>query len=241
MGFREVMKELESAGTAQNRKVYARHGVGPKVFGVSYAHFGKLAKRIRQDHALAEQLWASGNHDARVLATMVADPTALADRTVEGWAKDLDNYVLTDALSGLVARSPLARKKMEKWIRSRKEWIGSAGWNLLGSLASRSDLDDRFFVPYLETIEKQVEGSKNRVRHAMNMTLICIGARSAALEKRVIAAVKRIGKIEVDHGVTGCKTPEPLGYIKKVRSRKKTAQKTTTKKKVARKPPRRKR
>jgi 3-methyladenine DNA glycosylase AlkD len=44
------------------------------MFGVSYAALGKLKKQIKQEHALAEALWETGNHDARVLATMVADP-----------------------------------------------------------------------------------------------------------------------------------------------------------------------
>lgn len=37
MTFGEVMSMLEAAGTAQNRKVYARHGVPEPMFGVSYA------------------------------------------------------------------------------------------------------------------------------------------------------------------------------------------------------------
>jgi len=64
-------------GTAQNRKVYARHGVGEDMYGVSYSNLGKLRKSIKRHHALAEQLWATGNHDARVLATMIADPAEM--------------------------------------------------------------------------------------------------------------------------------------------------------------------
>ena len=65
----------------------------------------ELHKKIKTDHALAEELWASGNHDARVLATMIADPAQMKSQTLETWAKELDNYVLTDALSGLAAPS----------------------------------------------------------------------------------------------------------------------------------------
>ncbi len=69
----EVLSELEAMGTTQNRKIYARHGVQGEMFGVSYGNLKQLKKRIRKDQALAQALWASGNHDARILATMLAD------------------------------------------------------------------------------------------------------------------------------------------------------------------------
>jgi hypothetical protein len=49
----------------------------------------------------------------------------------------------------------------------------------------------------------------------MNLTVICIGIRNAALRKLALASAKRIGKVEVDHGDTNCKTPDAAAYIKK--------------------------
>ncbi|HBY07660.1 MAG TPA: DNA alkylation repair protein, partial [Chloroflexi bacterium] len=72
MNFDETMQALETMGTAQNRKIYARHGVGENMFGVSVANLKTLKKQIKKDHTLALQLWSSGNHDARYLATMIA-------------------------------------------------------------------------------------------------------------------------------------------------------------------------
>lgn len=74
MTLPQALQQLEAAGSAQTRKTYSRHGIGPKMFGVSYAVLGQLTRQIKRDHALALGLWASGNHDARVLATMIADP-----------------------------------------------------------------------------------------------------------------------------------------------------------------------
>ena len=48
MTFDETMAELEALGTAENRKVYPRHGVKEPMFGVSYASLGKLEKKLRQ-------------------------------------------------------------------------------------------------------------------------------------------------------------------------------------------------
>jgi len=74
MIYKDLMQELKSLGSEQYRKTYKRHGVQGEVYGVSYAHLGTLKKKIKIDHELALELWKSGNHDARTLATMIADP-----------------------------------------------------------------------------------------------------------------------------------------------------------------------
>lgn len=220
----QVLDELKSLGTEQNRRITKRHGVGDDLFGVSFADLGKLQKKIKVDHGLAQQLWATGNHEARLLATMIADPAQADDRLLESWAKDLDNYVIADAFSKFAGETALARKKMEKWTRSNKEWIGAAGWNLLGMLAMRDkSLDDSYFESYLPTIEREINKSKNRVRYSMNNALIAIGLRSPELQKKALAAAKRIGAVDVDHGETGCKTPDAAEYILKTAERRRKA------------------
>lgn len=216
MNCQSLLKELESLGSAQTRKTYCRHGVDTPQFGVSYKSFGMLKKRLKVNHPLALELWATGNHDARVLATMIADVGALTAAQAESWVKDVGNAPITDALAGLVCRSRVARQKAEKWMRSKKEWIGRAGWQVLARLAlDDKKLDDDYFAAYLPTIEAGIHTAKNRTRDAMNMALIAIGVRSASLRKLALSAAKRIGKVEVDHGDTNCKTPDAAAYIAK--------------------------
>jgi 3-methyladenine DNA glycosylase AlkD len=222
MNYRETMRQLRAMGTAQNRKVYRRHGVGRRMFGVSYANLGKLSKAIKVDQELAVRLWDSGNHDACVLATMVADPSRMTSRQLDAWARELDSYVLADAFAGLVARSGMARRKFEQWRDRKGEFVGQVAWGLLSRLAqSDADLPDHYFEEQLATIEGEVHDRKNRVRYSMNMALIAIGMRGPGLEKKAIAAAKRIGPVEVNHGETGCKTPDPIPYIARAKARRK--------------------
>ena len=44
--------------------------------------------------------------------------------------------------------------------------------------------------------------------------------RSPQLQKLALAAAKKIGKVEVDHGDTNCKTPDAVLYIEKASKRK---------------------
>ena len=220
MNLQEAMQRLEEMGTAQNRKVYARHGVSPNMFGVSFANQNKLAKAIKRDQALSLQLWASANHDARILATMVADPNLADDARLDSWVVDLDSYVITDAFSGFVGKTSLAQSKAEAWTDSDGEWPGRAGWHLVAHLAMKSkDLSDDYFIDRLATIESDIHTRKNRVRDAMNNALIAIGIRNPRLEELALAAAARIGKVDVDHGETGCKTPDAAQYIRRTLAR----------------------
>ncbi len=221
MNYQNAIRSLKAAGTAQNRKVYARHGVQGAMFGVSYAVLGKLAKKIKRDQALAERLWASGNHDARMLAAMVADPEKIRSSTLDAWLRDLDCYPLADAFGGLVAKTRFVDSKRRVWSRARAEFAGQVGWSLVTSQALKGEgVPNSVFESYLETIEARIGRAKNRVRYSMNNALIAIGMRNAKLEKKALAAARRIGPVEVDHGETGCKTPNAIEYIPRAVARK---------------------
>ncbi len=186
------------------------------MFGVSYAALGKLQKRIKSDQSLAERLWATGNHDARALATMIADPGEIGVGTLNAWVKDVDNRGLAGALSNVAAAAPSAKGRMEKWTVSKNEMVACTGWHTLASIAREDNgLPDAYFANYVKTIESKVHTSKNWVKHSMNNALINVGVRNPALEKKATAAARRIGRVEVDHGETSCKTPDAAAYIKK--------------------------
>jgi hypothetical protein len=141
---------------------------------------------------------------------------------MDAWAHEMDNNVLADALSALCAQSPLAERQMAAWCVSRDEWIASTGWNMAAHLAmSDEGLPDEKFLALIETIEHEIHNVPNHVRHTMNGSLIAIGLRNAKLEKAAIDAAKRIGRVEVDHGDTACKTPDAIEYIQKAVARRK--------------------
>jgi len=220
MTLEDTLAALEQAGTAQNRKVYARHGVAGPQYGVSFAALKRLKKTIGTDHGLALGLWATGNHDARVLAAMVADPETCGSRVLDAWARDLDNYVVTDAFSALVARGPHGTAKVRAWRDRKAEFVSACAFNVLAMLALHDDPapDEAWLREQIAVIAAEIHTRPNRTRHSMNQALIAIGARGGALEKAAIAAARTIGKVEVDHGRTGCRTPDAVAYIAKTRA-----------------------
>lgn len=216
MELEPVLQELQSLGTEQNIKVYRKHGVSRDFYGVSFGNLRSLTKKLKKNQPLAEDLWDSGIHDARMLATMIADPQKITLEQLQTWAAGLDNYIISDALASLASQTPHAHSLVEDWTKSSQEWVGRAGWMTLAQLAMQDQtLEDDLLIHYLAFIEKNIHTSKNRVRDAMNSALIAIGIRSHKLEEIAVACAGQIGKIDVDHGETGCKTPEAIAYIRK--------------------------
>lgn len=221
MNVQEALDTLKSLGTEQNRKIYRRHGAREDVYGVSYAHLKDLKKKVKVDHDLAEGLWKSGNHDARIFATMIADPKRLDRAALDSWSRSLAGYPESDAFGDLAAKSPAGREALEEYTRSDEEWTAAAGWRGLAHLAMNGGLTDEDCEKLLAQIERAIHSERNRVRYEMNNLVIAIGAGNPGLREKALAAAGRIGKVEVDHGETGCKTPDAANYIRKMAERKK--------------------
>ena len=184
------------------------------MFGVSTANLYKLQKQIRKDHGLARQLWKTHNLDAQWLATMIADAGRIDSREADDWAKDSQHHahLLGGYLADLVARTVCADEKMRVWMKSKDEFTRAAGYNLLASRLRDGDesLSDKECDRFLGTIEQEIHGSPNRARYSMNTALIAIGTYRRALTADALKAAKRIGKVDVDHGDTACKTPDAV-------------------------------
>jgi 3-methyladenine DNA glycosylase AlkD len=224
MEYMEAMNELKKLGTGQNRKVYKRHGSGDNLYGVSFANLRALGKKIKLDHKLAVKLWKSNNVDARILATMIADPDKMDKKTLQMWVEDIDYYVLCDEfVKSLVIRTEHAKELMGKWIESEKEYVGRAGWTIMSLLAmDQGDLSkDKYYQKMLKRIESDIHDSKNRTKQAMNNTLISIGIRNENLRDISLDFADRIGKVNVDVGKTYCKIPNARNYIQKTWKRRK--------------------
>jgi len=218
MQLDEALAELQSYGTAQNRKIYVRHGaLADKVFGVSFANLNMMAKRIKRDHRLAERLWRDGNYDARNLAGKIADPSKMDAAELNEWARAVDNYLHGGTLGDLAARSPNAKQIINAWTAADKEFIKHAGYCALGALLKNDSdaLADAETRRFLDAIEAEIHTSPNWARYGMNWALIAIGTYKATLTDYAVKLAERIGAVQVDHGQTNCKTPAAAPYIQK--------------------------
>ena len=222
MNAGQIVTTLRKLGKPQTAAIYKRYGSGDNVCGVLTSEIAKLKKKIKVDHALAKDLWKTGNAEARILALQISDPSRLSRADADGLLEDGPFPFVGCYLSDLVARSPIADATMRAWMKSKNEFRRQMGYGVLG-VRLRDDADsisDADADKILATIEKEIHRSPNWARYAMNGALISIGVYKPKLRKKAIDAAKRIGKVEVDHGDTYCKTPDAAPYIARASKRK---------------------
>lgn len=217
MNTQVILATLKKLGKPQTVAIYKRHGSGDNVFGTLTSDIAKLQKKIKIDHSLAMELWKTENAEARVLALQIADPQKLTMADAQGFVSDGQVHFVGCYLASLMAHSPIAEKTMRAWMKSKDEFTREMGYGILcyrlkDEPGSISDADAE---RVLATIEKEIHRSANWSRYAMNGAMISIGIFKPALRKKAIEAAKRIGKVEVDHGETNCKTPNAVSYIEK--------------------------
>lgn len=215
MTLDETLRNLESVGTASNRKLYESLGARTPLYGAGLLELKRLRKAIGTDHELALALWQTDIPDARHLAVMIADPRQATKKLLNRWVAEINYYFLTDLFArDLASHAPSADDCIEKWTASPKEWIGRTGWMTLALLLSRKEkLAEDQLVYYLQQIETQIHHSPNRVRDAMLHALIGIGRRSPALRKMAVAAAGNIGPVDVEFGNVRGKIPNVLAHL----------------------------
>ena len=87
----------------------------------------------------------------------------------------------------------------------------------MSQLAARDlSTPEAWLLERLAEIERTIHQAPHEHRDAMIMAMVWIGGRSAALRKPALAAAKRVGKVEVDHGDTSCETPDAASYVEKM-------------------------
>jgi len=215
----DVIAKLKKLGKRKTADIYRRHGATGEIWGVSFADLGALKKQIKTDHNIAQSLWKSGVLDAQTLALMIADPATLTPAEADEWLAQCSADVLLGYLAQLVAKTSFARDKLQLWTKSEDDFPRATGYTLLGSLLAAGQIPDAEAHQYLNAIESTIRDSTNRARYAMNHALIAIGTHKPALKKEALAAAARIGKVQVDHGKTSCKTPDAAAYIRKATSK----------------------
>ena len=187
------------------------------MFGVSFATLKTLMKRIDVDHELALALWDTRNFDARNLAVKIVDPTRMTSADLDRWGRETSAPRLgVGYVAMIAAEGPHSAKKAAQWLASSDDkerchgWRSSHSWR--GATRRRLMRSSRNASP---RIVRTIHAAPNAEREGMNLAVIAIGCRSPGLRKTATAAAKRIGKVEVDHGDTACKTPGAAEYIEK--------------------------
>ena len=166
--------------------------------GISVPLLKRLAREIGRDHALAQQLWNSGIHDARHLAALIDEPGKVTERQMERWVKDFDSWDVVDGCcSYLFDKTPYAYCKAVEWSRRSEEYVKRAAFSLMAVLAVHDkQAGDGKFVKFLPIIKREARDERNFVKKAVNWALRQIGKRNVKLNRAAIKAAEEIRRID---------------------------------------------
>ena len=173
----------------------ARFGIDTgRAVGVTVTELRRFARDLGHDHELAAALWASGVHEARLLASLVDEPAMVSEAQMEAWVADLDSWDVCDGVCGnLFDRTPFALDKVVEWSTREPEFEKRATFALMASAAvHRKDLPDAAFASLLPVIRAQAIDERNYVKKAVSWALRQIGKRSSGLNSRAVRTAEQI-------------------------------------------------
>jgi 3-methyladenine DNA glycosylase AlkD len=195
MALHEIVAELRSMENQHNREGMARFGIATEhALGISVADLRKLARRTGQDHALAQQLWDTGLHEARILASIVDVPDEVTEEQMERWVRGFDSWDLCDQCCGnLFWQAKHAARKAFEWSEREPEFEKRAGFALMAYIGWHDKAaPDSLFLSFLPVIEREAGDKRNFVRKAVNWALRTIGKRNAALNEAAVALGRKL-------------------------------------------------
>jgi len=193
--LRDALAALERGGSKAGVAGYARYGVTvDRAYGTPMNKVQAVARDHPRDHELAQALWKSGWHEARLLAPYVADPAQVTPAQMDAWCDDFDNWATCDtACFVLFDRTPHAFAKITAWAKRRDEFGLRAAFALLASVALHDPTTpDVAFLRLLPLAERAATDERNFVKKAVSWALRGTGSRSPGLHAATLALAERL-------------------------------------------------
>ncbi len=197
MDVKAIVKDLKSKGNAKNREGMSRFGIDTKyAFGVSMPNIRKLGKKIGKNHQLAQKLWGTKIHEARILAAIVDEPDKVSEKQMDSWVKEFNSWDLCDqCCMNLFDKTKFAYKKAKQWAKNEKEFTRRGGFALMACLAWHDkEAPDKKFIQFFPLIKKYSTDKRNFVKKSVNWALRQIGKRNKNLNKIAIRVAEDIKK-----------------------------------------------
>ncbi len=201
MDFQTVMEELQALGKERTKKMYVSSGAKEPVFGVATGAMKPMAKQIKIDQPLAEELYATGNYDAMYFAGIIADPKAMTASDFERWMDGAYFYMLSDYVVAVtLSESDTAQDVADNWIASGDELRMSAGWScycwLLGNRKDSEFQKDKISA-MLDKVKHEIHQAPERTKASMYNFLYTVGISYKPLSEKAAETAKAVGKVEL--------------------------------------------
>ena len=188
--------------------------------GINLSRMRALAKRIKTDQPLAQELWATGETAARLLALLICRPGDFTADELDTMLRDTRPPKVNDwFVNYVVKKSPLAEELRLRWFDDADPTVAAAAWSLT-TVRVMKDADALDLPHLLDLIEPDMKDAPARLQWAMNETLANIGIFHPEHRARALDIGERLQVLADYPTAPGCTSPfAPLWIGEIVRRR----------------------
>ena len=199
MTVQDIISRFQEIGNPEEAIAITSIGVkSKKILGVPLIQIRQVANELGCcNHLLALELWNTGFHEARILATMIENPAVVTPEQADKWADDFDSWILCDhCCSSLFWKLPFAPDKALEWTENNAEFIRRAGFALIAALALHLKESDRITLGFLDyslfSARKHASDSSPHVRKAVSWAIRQIGKRNIKWHTAAVETAEEI-------------------------------------------------
>ncbi|WP_125778127.1 DNA alkylation repair protein [Antribacter gilvus] len=207
------MAELAALEDPRAREVNEKHGDD---HGVNLGRLRAVAKRLKTQHDLARELWATGDTAARLLALLVCRPKAFERGELDLMLREARAPKVQDWLvSYVVKKSTYAEELRVAWSADGDPVVAGAGWALTTDRVAKNPagLD---LAGLLDVIEAEMKDAPDRLQWAMNHCLAQIGIEHAEHRARALDIGERLEVLKDYPTPPNCTSPFAPTWIAEI-------------------------
>lgn len=183
----ELLSELNELGETNYLEGMKRFAIeNAKAWGVKIPlvrAFAKPLKKRSDRHALAMQFWDSEIHEARILASIIANPNELPPDEMDRWTFDFYSWDVCDqCCSNLFQKTTYFIDKAFAYSKAEPEFVKRCGFTLMAQYAQHhKKASDAPCLLFLQRIEEEAHDGRNFVKKAVNWALREIAQRNDSM------------------------------------------------------------
>ncbi|MEH6538253.1 MAG: DNA alkylation repair protein [Psychroserpens sp.] len=160
----------------------------------------KIAKEIKKDHALAMELWTTGEFSPRLLAILIMDKKLLNQEVIDQLDNDIQkhefderNHLMDWLMANQLSKDNKIISLMESWENSSSKLQRRVFWYYQARLRWMGNTNQSNTKELLDLIEKNLMKEEPEVQWAMNYTAGQIGKWQEKYRDRCISIGEETG------------------------------------------------
>lgn len=215
-----VAEALGELAALEDPKMRAANEKRGDDHGINLSRLRALAKQIKTDQPLSQELWATGETPARLLALLICRPRDFTADELDAMLRETRPPKVNDWFVNYVAKkTPLAEELRLRWFDDADPTVAAAAWSLT-TVRVMKDSDGLDLPHLLDLIERDMQDAPSRLQWAMNETLANIGIFHPEHRARAMAIGEHLQVLADYPTAPGCTSPfAPLWIGEIVRRR----------------------